>query len=390
MHQDRYKIDRTYQRDEDVWEKWMESYLIDTILRGYSIPLIYIHKKKAKQYIVDGQQRINTIKKFYKNKIELQMRDSKDIIKANGNATTYKDLSDEYKDNFDRYPLHIAYLENYSDEEIRSMFKRLQTGKPLNPGEKLNSYPGLLIPALRSLRNHRFFTNVTTYSGSRHKHLFLASQLLFLEHSGINDLNTTALFQFAENNENMTSSNQSIIKMKQNLNLLCSIFKEKTGQIEKPGWIVSLYLFTSYLNKNYSIKLLKREIKDFYIDFYHRIESAPTSKNITLNRFSRAISKSTTSKTNIQMRHDIMLEKFLKEYRPSKLDENRLFTKNQKMLIFRRDSERCTVCKKKLKFNSPQANYHHAEMYVEGGETEISNGVLVCKDCHSNTLHKNR
>jgi hypothetical protein len=33
MHQDRYKIDRTYQRDEDVWEKWMESYLIDTILK---------------------------------------------------------------------------------------------------------------------------------------------------------------------------------------------------------------------------------------------------------------------------------------------------------------------------------------------------------------------
>ncbi len=164
MHQDRYKIDSAYQRDEDVWEKWMESYLIDTILRGYSIPLIYIHKKEAKQYIVNGQQRITTINKFYKNKIELQMRFSKDIIKANGNGTTYKDLSHEYKDNFDSYPLHIAYLENYSDEEIRSMFKRLQTGKPLNPGEKLNSYLGHRIPILRSLRNHKCFTNVTTYS----------------------------------------------------------------------------------------------------------------------------------------------------------------------------------------------------------------------------------
>lgn len=390
MHQNLYKIDRTYQRDEDVWESWMEAYLIDTILRGFSIPLIYIHKKNGKEYIVDGQQRINTIAKFYRNKIELQDKFSKDIIKANNNKTKYKDLSADYQRQFDAYPVNIAYLEDYSDEEIRSMFRRLQSGKPLNPGEKLNSYPGSIVPIVRGLGKHNFFDKVTAYSRSRHKHLFLASQILFLEHNGINDINTNTIFDFVEDKENLTSTSALVRTMKSNLNLLYSVFGEATGEIEKPGWIISLYLFVSSLNRNYAIKKLKKEIREFYIDFYHRVENAPLTRNVTLNKFFEAVSKSTTSKRNIQKRHDIITRQFLKDYHPPKLDENRLFSKKQKLQIFRRDAERCTVCNRKLSFNNSGTHYHHTELHMEGGETEISNGVLVCKSCHLSKIHKNK
>jgi len=390
MHKNHYRIDRTYQRDADIWEKWMEAYLIDTILRGFSIPLIYIHKKNGKSYIVDGQQRINTITKFYHNKIELMERFSKDIIKANNNGTRYRDLSQEYKNQFDSYPVNIAYLDSYTDEEIRSMFRRLQSGKPLNPGEKLNSFPGRIVQALRTLSKHKFLGRVTTYSNSRYKHLFLVSQLLFLEANGIDDVNTNTIFLFTENNENLSLSSRATHDVLKNLNFLYKVFREKTGEIEKPGWIISLYLFISYLRKNYSINMYHKELRDFFIDLYQKVMNAPNTRNVTYNKFFEAVSKSTTSKKNIQYRFDIMTKVFLQSIKPKKLDENRLFSRKQKLEIYRQYDGKCSLCKRKLSFNDKRTHYHHDENHIAGGATDISNGVLLCKTCHLGRIHKIR
>jgi len=81
-----YKVDSTYQRAPGIWEKWREQYLIDSILRGFGIPLIFIHKKNGEKFIVDGQQRLLTIWKFSENKLELSKKLSSDIINQN---TTY-------------------------------------------------------------------------------------------------------------------------------------------------------------------------------------------------------------------------------------------------------------------------------------------------------------
>lgn len=57
LHRERYPIDQTYQREEGTWETSDEQYLIDTILRGFAMPPIFLHEKGDKEFIVDGQQR---------------------------------------------------------------------------------------------------------------------------------------------------------------------------------------------------------------------------------------------------------------------------------------------------------------------------------------------
>ena len=67
-----------YQRGE-VWSINQKKKLIDSILRGYPLPLIYLHFKKKivaeheiiKYETIDGQQRINAIHEFYTNKFDL-------------------------------------------------------------------------------------------------------------------------------------------------------------------------------------------------------------------------------------------------------------------------------------------------------------------------------
>jgi len=64
LHRDRYKIDHTYQRESGTWKKADEQYFRDTILRGFGMPHIFLHKKNGNHFIVDGQQRLYTIWKF--------------------------------------------------------------------------------------------------------------------------------------------------------------------------------------------------------------------------------------------------------------------------------------------------------------------------------------
>ena len=64
-------VNDEYQRGA-VWTLDQKKKLIDSILRGYPIPIIYLHSIKKKVggksrddlEIIDGQQRINTIYEF--------------------------------------------------------------------------------------------------------------------------------------------------------------------------------------------------------------------------------------------------------------------------------------------------------------------------------------
>jgi hypothetical protein len=109
LYRDRYKVDPTYQRAPGVWETWREQYLIDSILRGYGVPLIFIHKRGAEEYIVDGQQRLLTIWNFYDDKLELSARFSSDVIRENNGARKHSELSAEYQNRFTGYTLGVAY-----------------------------------------------------------------------------------------------------------------------------------------------------------------------------------------------------------------------------------------------------------------------------------------
>ena len=131
----------------------------------------------------------------------------------------------------------------------------------------------------------------------------------------------------------------------------------------------------------------KTNLKSFFTSFYRDVVSSSTSGDQELIKFNLAISKGTTSQANIKLRYDIILKRFLDKYNPMRLDENRLFTEDQKIAIFRRDNEKCQVCGKKLTFGDHDTHFHHKDRYIEGGKTEIENGLLVCKDCHLNKIH---
>lgn len=140
----KYKYDAVYQRDK-VWSEEKRSFLIDSILKNYPIPPVFLRLRinkdtgVTKYDVIDGKQRLSTIRDFIDGKVQLP-DDFGDGIMGNAelNGAYFADLDnfDKYKKQFWRYRIPIIFIETEEEEVIKNVFDRLnRNGEPLVPQE---------------------------------------------------------------------------------------------------------------------------------------------------------------------------------------------------------------------------------------------------------------
>lgn len=132
-------VNRDYQRSGKVWPDVARSYLIETVLMGYPVPKLWLHQivdhksKKAIKEVVDGQQRTAALYDFYRG--HLRLASNLELEGASGK--TYDELDDELQGEFLNYPLSFDLFVNTTSEEVREVFRRINSYTiPLNPEEK--------------------------------------------------------------------------------------------------------------------------------------------------------------------------------------------------------------------------------------------------------------
>ncbi len=146
-------INEEYQRG-DIWKPNQKVELIRSIISGYSIGVLVLFVNDKGQYeILDGQQRLSTIRKYSNG--DLDLMDS-DIPK-------HSDLGFREKKLLDVYPIFYLKLKNHNpetkEEDVVQTFLRLQEGTPLNKAEKINAYRGAFKDTFQRIREtHPFFT----------------------------------------------------------------------------------------------------------------------------------------------------------------------------------------------------------------------------------------
>lgn len=106
-----------------VWTSSHMENFIKTILDGYPFPEIYISQKgidlntlSTQNVVVDGQQRLTTIKRYIEGSWDFEKRISK-----------YKELSDDEQREFLNYDVTIRDLKDVSAETIIEIFKRINS-----------------------------------------------------------------------------------------------------------------------------------------------------------------------------------------------------------------------------------------------------------------------
>ncbi|MDC4847089.1 DUF262 domain-containing protein, partial [Acinetobacter baumannii] len=82
-----------YQRKKEIWNSVVQSRLIESLIVRIPIPILYLDATNDDQWkIVDGLQRLTTLKKFidYENELPFKLEGLEYVTELNG--LTFKDL----------------------------------------------------------------------------------------------------------------------------------------------------------------------------------------------------------------------------------------------------------------------------------------------------------
>lgn len=124
-------IDPDFQRG-NVWSPKQKRELVESILMGIPLPMIYLFESKdGKRQVVDGRQRISTMLEFLNGKF--QLRDLK-ILKEFDNCG-FSDLSPKMQGIFEDFQLYFYIIQPPTPERIKyDIFDRVNRG-----GSRLNN-----------------------------------------------------------------------------------------------------------------------------------------------------------------------------------------------------------------------------------------------------------
>ena len=162
------RVNHEYQRAPS-WNRTQKQMLIDSVLRRYSLPLFFFHKKPRsfgnqtidQLEVIDGQQRILALVDYADGEFDLldpvkhKNRFPKFISSASEPCRwadrTHGQLDKEDLDCLNTAELQVAIIETGVDDEVRDLFVRLQGGSPLKPQEKRDALPGGMAQFIKSL-----------------------------------------------------------------------------------------------------------------------------------------------------------------------------------------------------------------------------------------------
>ncbi len=385
VHRAWYTVNREYQRDDDIWSGEDKKYLIDSIVKGFDIPKIYLRQLTDHTFeIVDGQQRLDTVWKFRDDKITL----AGEISGKEMEGKQFSDLPTSAAQKFLDYEFDTVILKEFNDERVREMFMRLQRGKPLNPAERLNAFPGEIVPAMRELGNHVFFKRVNFSLRRYHSYLIAARMIALqygLEHyDALGDIGPDRLYDFFTEKRNMGIESTECQAVKQNLDLLANVFPSQKEELSSEVWVVNLYMLVAFLKRHYAIRGKESQIASFYSSFWGQAEALremgtePRTYRVTKD-FVLANSSGTGNKDRLETRMKELVSNFV-DHTPELefLDPNRYFNQYEKIVIYKRGNGVCAVCHEPVSWNEYEAD--HIKPWALGGKTTLDNAQLLCRE----------
>jgi hypothetical protein len=120
-----------------VWTNVVKDHFLETVTLGLPFPEIFIatgeidtRTMKRKNLLVDGQQRISTLREYVQSSTDL-------VLKT---VTPYAELGEKEKAKFLDYPVAVRDLGQVSEEQVKEIFARINsTDYALRAMERLNA-----------------------------------------------------------------------------------------------------------------------------------------------------------------------------------------------------------------------------------------------------------
>ncbi|MDH3890402.1 MAG: DUF262 domain-containing protein [candidate division Zixibacteria bacterium] len=374
-----------------VWGRSQKQMLIDTVLRGYDIPKLYWRKTGAKpdKYdVVDGQQRLRALWEFSSGAYALP-KNAEPVEGTPIAGLKYEGLPDELRIHFDTYPLDVVILTETDEDEVREMFLRLQNGTSLKAQEKRNAMPGKMRDFVRNLASHPIFGSCA-FANKRYTHDHVAAQMTLIElEGGPCNVKNADLNKMYRTQLTFDDKCTKAKRIRRTLDFLRVAFPDTTPELERYN-VISLYCLVSQLLERYAISDRHGDVAMWFVEFEkYRREQKVLSEDEAESEmiaYHEKISHSTDSQDSIKWRHELLIRKLFEKFSDIELkDDQRLFTHEQRLAIYRRDQGICQLAKKcdgrKCEWNAWEAD--HKIPWSKGGRTVVANGQVACPECNA-------
>lgn len=412
-------VNPEYQRGV-VWTLSQKKKLVDSVLRGYPIPLIYLHHIKqsagkliSQRYeVIDGQQRISALGDFVDGAFRLfdPVKDEAearfpDFIKRQPCAwggKAFSELDSTLQEGLLSTPLRIVQIETHDGNEARDLFVRLQAGMPLNSQEKRDAWPGQFTDFILRLGGkaglarypgHDFFNLLMRAQKVKDRGKFrqLAAQvaILFMNRqqtgdSTFCDINAEAIDDFYYENLGFDTTSPEAARLGIVFDKVTELLRDQKRSKVIGHEAIHLVLLVDSLLDDYT-RSWEAKFAMAFDGFRVKLAEAKRTRDDASPseywlRYGIWTRVNTDRADSIQRRHDFFATKMLEVLQPQSKDPQRIFGRLERELIYYRDRKKCGVCESDVVWSDGEI--HHIDQHAKGGRTVMENGALVHKHCH--------
>src|SRR5574344_1669593 len=251
----RLVIQPEYQRNYIYADGKKDVAVVDSILKGYPIGLLYFVEPSADKFeVLDGQQRITSFGRFFTEKFA--------IIDKNGMEQYFSGLPEDMKEKFKKTKLTI-YICSGTESEIKEWFRTINiAGIPLNNQELLNAiYSGPFVTKAKEEFSNSQNSNVQKWSayisGNVIRQDFLNVALKWVSKENIDHY--MSLHRFDNNIDELKRYFQSVIDW------VSTVFTDVESEMKGLEWGE---LYEKYHNNSYSPSDVSKEVQKLYTDIF--------------------------------------------------------------------------------------------------------------------------
>ena len=250
------------QRPVGQWNRTAKSLLIHSLLTGIPVNPIYIIEEDGIMYTIDGSQRTSTCIDYINNVFALNKNTPPITITSNENGEhvskeydiagkKFKKLDEEVQNTLLACSLEFCTLSNYTDDEVKEMFRRQNNGKPLNGKLLRIAYESdAFSDAIYALSAHPFMAKLITPTQRKNgtDRDLIIQALMLIETNQENDFTsfrTNDIDTFVQNYNEESLSKIDVLK--EAMDKFDSTFEE----IKIPITSVPMILYSGYrVNKD--------------------------------------------------------------------------------------------------------------------------------------------
>ena len=342
-------IQPEYQRNYIYADGKRDVAVIESILKGYPLGLIYFNKVSDNNLeVLDGQQRITSFGRFVTNKFAIKDQ--------NGMEQYFSGIAKDKQDKILNTKILIYECEG-TETEIKEWFKTINiAGVPLNNQELLNAiYSGPFVTLAKEEFSNSTNAKIQKWSayvsGSANRQEFLERALDWVSKGNID--NYMSKHRFDDNITELKNYFNSVIDW------ISSVFTNVETEMRGLEWG---RLYEKYKKQPYDRKKVAEQVRELYADSYVK-----NRKGI----FEFILGGSTDFKLLDVRVFDEATKKSVYAKQTTEAEKNG--TSNCSLCAIGHDANKTKI----WKINEMDAD--HVSAWSKGGATDIKNCEMLCK-----------